>query len=530
MKDDKTGGTSSPTPPEDKKDTPAKSSPTGCQQATEGCPPPAPETGKLIDNTVKVTDQQKDEVKQKKEKKAQKVKIYSTFRPVIDFQDCLKGLGIKYRTHAFRGTQISLDQGKTWVGGTKELDSFVYNEVLRRCNLMMKNSKGKFETKPANFAQAPRNDAIASMLHQHRYDPLVDWINDLPTERCDNAEQLLGRVFTPDLDDSGYSMEHVEWYYRDLLMLIIKGIIMRTLYPGCSFPFFPIFVGQQGCGKSYGIQLILPPEIAQDAFVDSLDMSLPTKEKEMILRDAAIVECSELAGRNQQKDVAEHKSFVSTKNSKIRVPYSRYPEQVLRRAIAIGTSNDDECLPVDPTGDRRTIIVPVARYYEWSKTDVETKLPEVMDEWRDRLFSHAKWLIAQGQDCSYRWWKKSSLEMRTELITKAEKRAYWLELAIDELLLSPILEEDFGSNKYRFTEDQKKNGVPLQVSMDSTHTSIMKMLKYNTARDHNVPRSMSAKLVGDTLAKKRWEKERRRLNGRGNPVTCWKPPTKSTSN
>ena len=517
-------GGSPPQPPEnkDKKDAPMKSSSTSCQSATEGSPAPALETGvarklapKLIDETVKVDVDTK-----------QRVKVISRFMPVIDYQECLKELGIHYRTHAFLGVQVSVDKGKTWQCGNKELDAAIYDKVLRCVNFRVPKGKNKDESKPANFPAMARTEAIYALLHKNTYNPLKKWIDGLPTERCDEAESLLGRIFRPDIEDE-YEPDHIKRYFCDLLMLIVKGIIMRAMMPGCSFPFFPIFVGEQGCGKSFGLQLILPPWIADDAFVDSLDMSLPAKEKEQILRDSALVECSELAGRNRQQDVAEHKSFVSTKSSKIRLPYARYPEQVLRRAIIIGTSNDDECLPVDPTGDRRTIIVPVARNADWSNVQVETELPKVMDEWRDKLFSHGKWLLEQGQGCSYSWWADSSREMRVNLVERAEKRSYWLELAIDEIAGCHLPYKDtdgMPDGVARLEEIEKQEGIPLFLPIGSYGRSIMKMIKNNNAKSNNLPRNLSAKLVGSTLLKKGWIKSRKRFVGTDNPIAHYRPP------
>ena len=257
-------------------------------------------------------------------------------------------------------------------------------------------------------------------------------------------------------------------------------------------------------------------------------MSLPTKEKEQVLRDAAVVECSELAGRNGQRDVAEHKAFVTTKISKIRLPYSRFPEQVRRRAVPIGTSNDDECLPRDPTGDRRSIIIMVARKKGWSKKDVEMNMPKIVGEWRDRLFGHAKWLLAQGESCSYRHWTESSLRIREELIEEAEKRSYHLEIAINDLI-SKVRYDGFGNSDglLRLRDGDKMEGIPLQVPMDCQQSSIMRMIKHNTAKCSNVARNLSARMVADTLKKKGWVVERRRLkSGKGNPVAHWKPPAK----
>ena len=65
----------------------------------------------------------------------------------------------------------------------------------------------------------------------------------------------------------------------------------------------------RGVGKSLFISQILPPHIAeQGAFVDTFDMGQAKKEKELILRSAALVECAEMAGYTR-RDIAEHKAL-----------------------------------------------------------------------------------------------------------------------------------------------------------------------------------------------------------------------------
>ena len=54
------------------------------------------------------------------------------------------------------------------------------------------------------------------------------------------------------------------------------------------------------------------------------------------------------------------KAFLSrTDDGSVRLAYRRNPETMLRRCVLAGSTNDPHCLPADPSGNRRFVVVTV---------------------------------------------------------------------------------------------------------------------------------------------------------------------------
>ena len=70
-----------------------------------------------------------------------------------------------------------------------------------------------------------------------------------------------------------------------------------------------------------------------------------------------IVELSELTGF-RRAELESLKAFISRRDDgATRLAYRRDPETALRRCILVGTSNDVECLPNDPSGNTRFVPI-----------------------------------------------------------------------------------------------------------------------------------------------------------------------------
>ena len=66
-----------------------------------------------------------------------------------------------------------------------------------------------------------------------------------------------------------------------------------------------------------------------------------------------------------RSDIERLKHFLTTDDDgSIRLAYRRDPIPLPRRVVIIGTTNEIEGLPNDPTGNRRFVVVPVAETEE----------------------------------------------------------------------------------------------------------------------------------------------------------------------
>lgn len=457
--------------------------------------------------------------------------VISRFMPMIDYQKCLETLGYKIRDHAYLGLQWF--DGKEWRQYQSGMQEHIYWKIQQNITL---DKAGEY--KPPVFSKATRLEAITELLYRNQYNPLreyVDWIeSQIPKIKPTMEDaRILTRLFKPTIDrdilsDLGIKDAKVEIrdYFADSVLLGVKGIIARLWKAGCNFPFFLLFNGPMGCGKSYFAELLLPL-LARSGFADSFDMGQTSKEKDLLLRSAALVECSELVGHGK-KAISDHKSLISSKRTRHRVAYQPFPEEIVRNAIMIGTSNDDRCLPNDPDGDRRHLVLPVARHDDWSQLDVETKLPEIMDKYRDRLFALAIQELRAGRGCSLRYFKESSRLIRERLIKRTEKQHIPIELEIDVLVDPPRPAGDFQEMPEHLSYDEKISGIPLNVPPHCNVRSILKMIIKNAKRNPSVPKNMDAKWLASHLIDKGWINLGRRLlpapynNAK---VTYFKPPT-----
>ena len=102
------------------------------------------------------------------------------------------------------------------------------------------------------------------------------------------------------------------------------------------------------------------------------------------------MECAELAGATRT-DLARLKAFVTrTDDGGTRLAYRRDPESRPRRAVIVGTTNDPNCLPNDPTGNRRFVPIAVTA----------GKLRHMrawLDQHRGQLWAEALCLYRAGQ-------------------------------------------------------------------------------------------------------------------------------------
>ena len=147
--------------------------------------------------------------------------------------------------------------------------------------------------------------------------------------------------------------ELAEFGFRTALL----GVVARTLNPPKKHDHMTVFVGPQGCGKSTFWKHLLPFE---DWFSDSLNLDADDKGRVESLLGKVIIECSEMRGRSKA-DNDGIKAFLSRETDNVRLAYRRNPASMNRLCCFVGTSNEKDCLPPDPTGARRYIVVEVDR-------------------------------------------------------------------------------------------------------------------------------------------------------------------------
>ena len=204
--------------------------------------------------------------------------------------------------------------------------------------------------KPLAFGRTAWEDCFGALLHRAEVDPFREWLEALPAwDGTGRLDSWLATVFH--VRESGGL---AAWCSRFLPL----GAVWRTYRPGAKLDEMPVPIGPQGAGKSTALRCLLPPEYPE-WFSDGLRLSADDKVRAEALQGRVIVEAAEMAG-STRAERESLKAFLSrTDDGSVRLAYRRNPETLLRRCVIAGTTNDPHCLPADPSGNRRFVVVTV---------------------------------------------------------------------------------------------------------------------------------------------------------------------------
>ena len=141
----------------------------------------------------------------------------------------------------------------------------------------------------------------------------------------------------------------------EALKIFLLGAIKRVFHPGCKFEMMLCLVGGQGAGKSSFFRLLA---IKDEWFSDDL-RRLDDDNVFRKLQGHWIMEMSEMIATANAKSIEEIKSFLSKQKETYKIPYETHPADRLRQCVFAGTTNRQDFLPRDRTGNRRFIPIPV---------------------------------------------------------------------------------------------------------------------------------------------------------------------------
>nr|CBA74705.1 phage DNA primase/helicase [Arsenophonus nasoniae] len=152
----------------------------------------------------------------------------------------------------------------------------------------------------------------------------------------------------------------------------------RMVQAGIKADMVPLLYGEQGVGKSTGIEKMCP---FPDAFT-KVDLTKNDEDLARKIRGCVIAEWEELRGLSG-RDSESTKAFISATTDKWIPKYKEFAITNPRRLIFIGTTNKQEIL-TDSTGNRRYLPLNV------SLVDFE-----VIEHDRDQLWAEALVLFNQ---------------------------------------------------------------------------------------------------------------------------------------
>lgn len=198
-----------------------------------------------------------------------------------------------------------------------------------------------FDPEPAHT-----RDAIRLLSQENSFNPVLDRIEAQPWNGVPRIDTWL----------SVYLGAEDNELNRAFARAVLIAAVRRARRPGCKFDCVLVLEGPQGRGKSSVLKIMAGGE---DFFSDEIVLGVSYKEQQELLAGKWIVELPELAGLNRA-EVSRVKQFITKTHDRGRGAYQRSVEDLPRRCIFIGTTNDSQYLR-DATGNRRFWPVTVGK-------------------------------------------------------------------------------------------------------------------------------------------------------------------------
>ena len=298
----------------------------------------------------------------------------------------LRSLGFEIQRHDVEVREI-LDKEKEAYLRSMIRTNFCFLNTKRKTR---NNVAGTFE--PLALGRDEFFDALFAICAHYpdrfRGDPFKEYYRSLPA--WDGHGRLNGFIEQFFSIDEAY-LDVAKWASRFLFL----GPIHRAENPGAKLDTAPILAGDSHLGKSTLVNLLFPAKRRNEWFTDDFSLVSRDSGKDQIesTLGTVIVEISEMVGY-RKTDIDTLKAMLSRKVDKKRLAYRRDPEPIPRRFVFVGTSNDLNCIPNDPSNalKRRLPVIPVS-----SRGLLLADLIRRMDQIRDQLWAEAWHRFQQGE-------------------------------------------------------------------------------------------------------------------------------------
>ena len=286
----------------------------------------------------------------------------------------LEALGYKARYNLRAMCPEMSNGGGKWTRTTDRSSAELRRQIADRFSYKLSGDKG---TAPLRFGLDSWSEHLNALLYHHEVDPFVVWLESLPAW---DGSRRLAKLLPACLGAAEGPL--TSWASTYLTL----GAIQRSHEPGGLLREIPILIGPQRIGKSQLLSNLLPPD-QPDWFSDSVCVSDPSQKRIESLLGRVLCEMSELTGF-RRADLESLKSFVSRRDDgATRLAYRRDVEVAPRRFVLVGTSNDVECLPNDPSGNTRFVPIQCSK---------GSHIEPFMAQWRTQLWAEGLALYREG--------------------------------------------------------------------------------------------------------------------------------------
>jgi 5S rRNA maturation endonuclease (ribonuclease M5) len=272
------------------------------------------------------------------------------------------------------------------------------------------------DSQMVRWAESHVHSAMVSLGNRNAHSSLTRWLDSLKWDGTRRIDVFFSKTY-----DTGYSK-----YTAACGEVLFLSAVARAYKPGCKADVVVVLIGDQGLGKSKGIEDLVPN---QSWFTDDLGGDLYDRKAAEGLQGKWIVEFGEFARINRATlDVV--KAFLSRRVDHYRPAYGRVTKDFPRQCIFVGTTNNP--LPLQDLENRRFMPVRCRSY--------NGEIPKL----RDQLWAEAVVRYKKGHP----WWITDATLIETVKAEQEDARQHdeWEDIlreslvGIDTVTLSDVAE------------------------------------------------------------------------------------------
>lgn len=198
----------------------------------------------------------------------------------------------------------------------------------------------------APVAKDTMRDAVLAESQRRLFDSGIEWLDAQVWDGVPRVERFMSTHFGAEDDE----------YTRAVGLYMWSGLAGRMYEPGCQLDMVIALQSRQGTGKSTGLKALASDP---DYFTDGLSLHEDDDNFKRLLKGKVIVEIAELAGLSKGDINVVKRTITRTAEEWIE-KYQTTKTKYLRRCMLFASTNENEFLPPDETGQRRWLPVVIA--------------------------------------------------------------------------------------------------------------------------------------------------------------------------
>jgi Virulence-associated protein E len=217
--------------------------------------------------------------------------------------------------------------------------------VLKDCDMTEMRSALERGRGFAPITPSMMRDVLDMLARRNSYDSAQIWLKGLKWDGVQRIDRFL-HTHCGAADDE---------YTRAVSRYIWTGLPARVFEPGCQLDMVVAFQSTQGTRKSSGLQSLAP---APEYFTDNVSLAKDDPDFKRMIRGKLVVEIAELAGLGKA-EVEFIKRMITRKVEEWVEKWDKLTTTYKRRCMLFASTNNEQFLPQDDTGQRRWLPVEI---------------------------------------------------------------------------------------------------------------------------------------------------------------------------